>query len=207
MFADEKRALVSHARQLYEDGLNGHRSGNLSCKRESAVAITPSGVPYRTLSDADVVVVDAESGAVREGQTPSSELPMHLAVYEARPDIGALVHTHSPFATVLACLGTPIEPVHNSLALVGGSVRVAPYATSGTTALGAAAVDGLADRQAVLLENHGVLVGGADLAEAAFLASTVEFCAKMQYFASALGEPLTLSDEALEEIQTRYRSA
>jgi L-fuculose-phosphate aldolase len=207
MLEDEKRALVTHARQLYEDGLNGNLSGNLSCRRDAAVAITPSGVPYRTLSESDVVLVDRESGAVREGETPSSELPMHLAVYEARPDVGALVHTHSPFATVLACLGRPIEPVHNSLALLGGSIRVAPYATSGTEALGTAAVEALGDRQAVLLENHGVLVGGSDLAEATFLASTVEFCAKIQYFASLFGDPETLSDEAIEEIQAQYRSA
>lgn len=120
---------------------------------------------------------------------------MHARVYRARPDVGGIAHTHSPYATTFACLGRAIEPVHYLLPIAGASVEVADYARHGTAELGRNAVAALDERRAVLLRNHGVLAVGPSLADAVDVAARVEFCARMYYQALQLGEPEPVDDD------------
>ena len=166
------------------------------------VVITPSAVPYRRIRPADVLLVGPDG--VEEGPNrPSSELDMHLAVYRARPDVAAVVHTHSPWATTWAVLGREIPAVHYVIAPLGNSIRVAPYATYGTMELAEAAVRTLGPYNAVLLAGHGVLVAGADLDAAVEHAMQVEFLAEIYWKAVQVGEPTILPPHELDRVRAQ----
>lgn len=176
------------------------RTGNLSVRRDDRIAITPTGVAYGRIEPADVSVVSLD-GEHLDGLQPSSETPMHRAVYRAF-DAGAIAHTHSPWATTLAVLGEPLPPVHYMIALAGSSVPVADYATYGTEALAANAVAAMreADSRACLLANHGLLACGEDAAGAVETARAVESTAGVCCRARAIGEPVVLPDEEIDAV-------
>jgi L-fuculose-phosphate aldolase len=194
--------LVEAGRELERAGLVQGTSGNLSVRDPDSgiVAITPSAVPYRRIRPADVLLVGP--GGVEEGpHRPSSELEMHLAVYRARADVAAVVHTHSPWATTWAVLGREIPAVHYVIAPLGNSIRVAPYATYGTVELAESAVRTLGPDNAVLLASHGVLAAGADLDAAVEHAIQVEFLAELYWKAVQVGEPTILPPHELERVR------
>ena len=199
LLADDRAAIVDACRQLTESGLLRGTSGNISVRDPSSgsIAVTPSGVAYRSLTPADVVVVDAGGARLDGDLVPTSETALHLAVYRARPDVGAVVHTHSVFATVFAVLGEPIPPVHYLLARAGGAVPVAPYARYGTPELADNCVATLGGRRAVLLANHGLIATGSDLAAAVTTAEDVEYVAELAWRARQAGEPRLLDDAQL----------
>jgi L-fuculose-phosphate aldolase len=203
--------IVETGRELEAAGLVQGTSGNLSVRdpRSGSVAITPSGVPYRSTLPADVLLVGA-NGDVQAGERrPSSQLSMHLAIYRARPDVGAVVHTHSPWATTWAVLRREIPAVHYVIAVIapiGDVVRVAPYATYGTPELAANVVGTLGADNGVLLASHGVVTAGADLATAAHNAIQVEFLAELLWKASRVGEPLILPAAELERVRAQARA-
>lgn len=200
--------IAETGRELEAARLLQGTSGNLSVRdpRSGSVAITPSGVPYRSTGPADVLLVGA-GGDVEEGEhRPSSELSMHLAIYRDRPDVGAVVHTHSPWATTWAVLGREIPAVHYVIAPIGDVVRVAPYATYGTAELAAYVVGTLGADNGVLLASHGVVTVGADLATAAHNAIQVEFLAELLWKASRVGEPVILPAEELERVRAQTRA-
>jgi L-fuculose-phosphate aldolase len=200
------RAAVADAgRELERAGLVKGTSGNLSARDPAGgtIAITPGSVEYGRIHPADVLLVDGD-GNLEEGRhEPSSELSMHLAVYRARPDVGALVHTHSPWATTWAVLGREIPAVHYVIASIGYSVRVAPYATFGTEALARNVVSTLGDDNAVLLSSHGVLAVGADLRVALENAVRVELLAEMYWKASQVGAPVVLPPEEIDRVRAQ----
>jgi L-fuculose-phosphate aldolase len=199
-----REAVADGGRRLVAARLVESTSGNLSVRdRGGQVAISPSALAYARVTPADVVLVEPD-GQVADGQRPpSSELGMHLEVYRRRPDVGAVVHTHSPWATTWAVLGREIPAVHYVIASIGHRVRVAPYATFGSGELAGLAATTLGGDNAVLLGNHGVLAVGTDLEAAFENAVRVEFLAEVYWRASQVGEPLILPDEEIDRVRRR----
>lgn len=182
------------------DGLVVGTSGNLSLRSGEHVAITPSGLDYDELRPELVSVVDLDGAQVDSELAPSSELPMHLAVYE-RTDAGAVVHTHSPYATTLAVAGAELPAVHYLVAELGGPVRVAPYATFGTEELAANMTSGLEGRFATLLAHHGTITIGDTLERAYGRSVTLEWLCALYHRALAHGEPPTLPLDEVERVR------
>ncbi|HSC07353.1 MAG TPA: class II aldolase/adducin family protein [Steroidobacteraceae bacterium] len=201
-----RAAIVATAQAMERAGLAPNRSGNVSCRFDGGLLITPSGIPYDDMTAADIVSLDL-AGQVRAGtRTPSSESPFHTAIYRSRPDAEAIVHTHSPRATALACARRPIPPFHYMIALAGGpGVRCAEYATFGTQALAENALRGLEGRRAVLLANHGVIAIGATLEAAYEVAFEVENMAGqyLQMLAAGL-EPVTLDEAEMQRVLAQF---
>jgi L-fuculose-phosphate aldolase len=201
--ADERENLVTLGRQLAAHGLADQMAGNLSARLADApdlIAITPSGVPYEDISVADICLVRLADGSTHHGWRPSTETPMHLAVYRAT-GCGAIVHTHSPFVVALSAVLDELPAVHYAMADLGGPVRVAPYARFGTQRLAGAAVAALAGRNAVILGNHGALTVGARLSQAYARAQTLEWLARVYWYARQAGVPRLLSQEELDEVR------
>ena len=197
--------IIAVAQALDDAGLVPNKSGNVSCRSAGGFLITPAGVPYADLVPAGIVELPVHGAPGPSGPRPSSEWRMHAAIYAARPDVAAVVHTHSPRATALACAGRGIPPFHYMIALAGGDIRCVPYATFGTAELAAAAVRGLEGRRATLLSNHGVLAVGASLRAAHSVALEVENLA-VQYLAMlAAGlAPVLLGEEELRRVIDKF---
>jgi L-fuculose-phosphate aldolase len=203
-------AITAAGRRLLEEGLLRGSSGNLSVRLiDGRVAITPAAVPYDEMEGDDVVVIGGAEFAARGGRRPSSEYRLHLAVYAARADVGAIVHTHSPFATTFAAAHEPIPAVHYVIAslLDPGSdrIRVAPYATFGTQQLADACVATLGADNAVLLASHGSVVVGPDLTTAMDRAQTVEELAELAWRARALGGARVIDRDELDRVRDQLR--
>jgi L-fuculose-phosphate aldolase len=203
MLGAERRAVATRAPDLA--GLTPGRTGNLSVRRDDRFAVTPTGVAYDRIAAADVPVVSADGEQVAGDTAPSSETPMHSAVYREF-DAGAIVHTHSPWASTLAILHEPIPPVHYMLALAGTTVPVADYATYGTAELAGNAVEAMeeADAEACLLANHGLLVTGDDADSALETAVNVEYTARIYCQAKAFGDPAELSREEMAAVAEKF---
>jgi L-fuculose-phosphate aldolase len=195
----DRAALVAFARRMAGDGLTQGTSGNLSLRRQDMIAITPSGLAYERMGLADICLVRLADGTPQAGPRPSTETPMHLAVYRAT-GAGAIVHTHSPFVVALSAVLDELPAVHYAMADLGGLVRVAPYARFGTPELAEGAVAALAGRSAVILRNHGALTCGPDLARAYGRAATLEWLARVYWYARLAGSPQTLSEASLSEV-------
>ena len=172
-------------------GLVREASGNVSVRDGDRIAVTATGARFAQLEPDDVVVVDLD-GTVLEGRgAPSSELPLHLGIYH-RYEAGAIVHTHPPVATALACVLHELPCVHYEMLAFGGPIRVAPYAPSGTPELAGLVVEALEGRTAVLMSNHGAVTHGADLDAAVQATELLEWAATVYWRASAIGSPRQL---------------
>jgi len=210
--ADLRRQLVLHANRLQPLGLATGTSGNLSVRitldGAEGMLITPSGIAYDTLQPEDMVPVRFTGPGTADWQhplDPSSEWAMHQAVYQARPEAGAVVHGHPTYATVLAIQGLEIPALHYMIAAAGGApIRCAPYATYGTAELSRAAVAALADRKACLLAHHGLLAFERDLAKAMWLAGEVETLAQQTVMCRALGGPRVLPAEEIAVVVDKF---
>ena len=198
--------MVTAARRLSSMGLNPGRSGNLSARIADGFIVTPSGAPYETLNPDDLVSLDP-SGENAGGQgRPSSEWRLHRDLYALRPEAGAVVHTHSPYATTLACLGRGIPSFHYEVAFAGGKdIHCAPYATFGTQALSDHAVTALQGRRACLLANHGAVALGETLEDAVGLAEKVESLARLYWQALQIGEPTLLSEVEMKHVVEKFK--
>ncbi|MGH3373017.1 MAG: class II aldolase/adducin family protein, partial [Nocardioidaceae bacterium] len=188
LLRDEREALCAHARRMKAEGLAEGTSGNLSIRAGALVAVTPSNLPYERLDAEAVCVVDLAGRRVEGSEAPSSELPMHLAVYRAT-GAAAVVHTHSVWATAVSMVADELPVAHYMLAFVGGAVRVAPYATPGTEELGERLLAALGDRSAALLQNHGAVTIGPSLERAWWYATIIEWTASVWSRAKLLGDP------------------
>lgn len=197
--AAARAELVAYGRRLAPDGLAIGTAGNLSRRVGDLVAITPRGVAYGATRPEHVCVVDLDGAVVESTLGPSSELPMHLTVYGIC-DAGAVVHTHSPYATTLGTIVDEVPPIHYLLSLLGGPVRVAPYATPGSAALAGHMARGLKGRSAVLLGNHGTITTGATLEEAYSRAVLLEWLCGLYYRARLLGEPRLLDLDEIAKV-------
>ena len=201
----ERALLVHHAGLLRPDGLVVGTAGNLSSRAGEIVAITPSSVDYDELEPGLICLVGIDGEIVEAKRPPSSELPMHLAVYEST-NAGAIVHTHAPYATTLATVVDELPAIHYSIADLGGPVRVAQYATFGTDELADAVREALAGRSAVILGSHGTLTIGKTLEEAYARTVLLEWLSALYYRARLLGEPRILSLDEIERVGGRLRA-
>ncbi|MFM1815027.1 MAG: hypothetical protein RLZ98_1722 [Pseudomonadota bacterium] len=191
---EARKAIIRTALRMSETGLSPGRSGNVSCRWKGGMLITPSGMAYDTIAPKDVVFVDADGTVPAKSRKPSSEWRFHLASYDIRSEIGAVVHTHSMHATVLACAHKPIPAFHYMVAIAGGAdIPCIPYATFGTPELAAHLAEALAERNACLMANHGQIAVGATLDQALELAAEVETLAEQYYKVLALGKPNLLT--------------
>lgn len=205
LLARERELVARYARRLRPDGLVVGTAGNLSVRAGDLVAVTPSAVDYDTLEPGLVCVVELEGRAVEAALEPSRELPLHLAVYRHMP-AGAVVHTHSPFATAVACVLDELPPIHYLAADLGGAIAVVPYETPGSERLAGAVTAGLAGRSAVLLASHGAIAVGATLEQAYARAVTLEWLAALFSRARGLGRPRVLPDDELERLRALVES-
>lgn len=194
--------VVAAARRTVAESLVVGTSGNVSARVGDVVVVTPTGVPYDRLRPQDAVAVDLEGRQVAGELAPTSELPLHLAVYRAT-GARAIVHTHAPHATAVSTLVDVVPPVHYVTASLGGPVRVAPYALYGTPALAEAAVAALHDRTACLLANHGTLAYGTSLDQAHERTAQLEWLCRVWLLASAAGTPRLLPPSDLAAAATR----
>ena len=205
ILAAARSEIVVFGKKMLEKGLVTGTGGNLSVRSGRRVVLSPSGVEYETMKPEDVAVVDLEGWLLEGGMKPTSEMSLHLALYHARPDITAVVHTHSPYACVLACLGREIPPFHYLVALVGRKIPVAPYACFGTPELARSTVEVMGEGKAALLANHGIVSVGGSLIEAFRVAETVEFLAMVFSRALSLGEPRVLADEEVGQLLEAFK--
>ena len=202
-----RQSVIATARTMSTRGLSPGRSGNVSCRWGSGMLITPSGMAYDAIEPSDVVAL-ADDGSVEQGnRKPSSEWRFHLAAYRKRPDMAAIVHTHSMHATVLACAHRPIPAFHYMVAAAGGrDIPCVPYATFGTEALSQHVADGVAERDACLMANHGMIAMGTTLAAALELAADVEVLAEQYWKVLLLGQAHVLPDDEMDLVIKRFKS-
>ena len=204
----ERRLICRFGRKLVDDRMTRGTSGNLSImnRRLGLLAISPSGLDYRATSPADIVVVDL-TGQVHDGaRKPSSELALHLTLYQHRDAFGAIVHTHSTFSTVLSCLGWDLPAVHYMLTPAGENVRCSCYASFGSTTLAENALEAMNDRYAVLLANHGLVAAGPDLASAYATACETEFCAELYWRSKCIGQPNILDHDEMKKMAVLFQT-
>ena len=199
-------AIVVAAQRLDAAGMMPSKSGNLSVRHGAGFLITPAALPYAAMTPADIVAAAADGTALPGApHRPSSEVRLHAAIYAARPEVGAVVHTHSPRATALSCARAGIPPFHYMVLLAGGPIRCAEHATFGTEALARNGVAALADRRAVLLANHGAVACGTTLAAALTLALEVENLAGQYLDLLAAGlKPVRLKKRELAEAAAQF---
>ncbi|ELZ34238.1 class II aldolase/adducin family protein [Halorubrum tebenquichense] len=205
LLREAREAVVENAPALA--ALTPGRTGNLSVREGNRVAVTPTGVPYDSFDAVDVPVVSLEGERLAGRMAPSSEVPMHTGIYgHDRP--GAIVHTHSPWATTMATLGRKLPPIHYMIAAVGREVPLADYAPYGTEELAANVVAAMAeaDSDAAILANHGLVVTGPDVETAVENTRHVEDICRLYLRASAVGEPNVLSAEQMATVEERFES-
>lgn len=202
-----REALLDAARSLEQRGLAHGATGNLSVREANGFLITPSGVPTRELSATQMVAL-GDDGAAHAGQLrPSSEWPFHHAVYRNRPDVHAIVHVHSPFATALACTRQPLPAVHYTIALTGRDhVPCAEYARFGSPELADNIVRALGKSgHACLMANHGSLTTGARLEDAVALAEELEFLCRIYLLSRVAGDPVLLDESEMRAVMDGIR--
>ena len=202
----EREEIVRACRKLAAAGLVVGTAGNVSVRAGDLVAVTPSGVDYAELAAGAVGVHRLDGTPVEAPLAPTSELPLHLAVYEAYPGTAAVVHTHSVAATAVSTLADELPAIHYYVAMFGGTVRVAPYATYGTDELAANAVRALRGRTACLLGSHGAVATGQDLQTAYDRAAYLEWVCDVYLRAAAAGTPRLLPPGEIEAVAAKLAS-
>jgi L-fuculose-phosphate aldolase len=209
LLADERRLIAELGRRMLRDGLVVGTSGNLSIRVGDLLAVTPSGHAYDTLTPELVGVHRLDGGAVEARLAPTSELPIHQLIY-ANTDAGAVVHTHSTAATVVSTVVEELPTIHYLLAVLGGPVRVAPYATFGSPELAANVLAALEGRSGALLANHGAVTHGAGIEAAYDRARYLEWVAEVWLRATTLGPAFTpriLGEAEMAEVAARIGDA
>ena len=206
---NERENLLSIAQKLIETGLNKGTAGNASVRLKEngsdGFLVTPSGMVVEDMSAASMVQMQFD-GSYEQGKIPSSEWRFHRDILVSRADINAVVHTHSMFATTLACLHKDIPPFHYMIAVVGGdTIRCAPYALFGSQALSDNALAALIDRKACLLANHGMIALGRDLDDALAVTVEVENLCEQYWRALQLGEPHILSETEMRDVFQQFK--
>lgn len=201
------QAVIDYAHRMTEKGLIAGTWGNISVRipDTDTIAITPSGRDYMTLTPHDIAIVDLDGKWIAGNYKPSSELPLHLAVYRARADISALIHTHSIYASACAAARRSIPAIIEDVAMMnGGDIEVADYAANGSAELAENTVHALGEHQSVLLANHGMLGCGANLKEAMTMCELVEKTAHIFIAAQSLGGATELDRDDIARMRGQY---
>lgn len=202
---NERQHLLQTLRQMEQSRLGSGTSGNISVRVEEGFLITPSAMRGEQCCEADMVLLDHQ-GVNQESRKPSSEWRFHRDIYQHFPDAGAVVHTHAPACTALACLNREIPAFHYMVAMAGGhNIRCAPYATFGTEELSQNVVNALQNRKACLLANHGMLCFSHDLTSSLHLAEEIEELANIYADTLKIGEPVILSHEEMSSIVEKFK--
>jgi L-fuculose-phosphate aldolase len=206
MMEYEKEQVVRYGKKLIDRRLTTGSGGNISvCNREkNLVAISPSGLDYYETTPEDIVILDMDGNLVEGKHRPSSEAGMHLAFYKNRADVSGIVHTHSKFATAIACMGWELPAVHYLIGMAGHRVKCTGYATYGSDELAKEALETIGDSNAVLLANHGLIALGEDVDRAFSTAEHLEFVSEVYYLTKTLGTPNILSDENMDEVMKKF---
>ena len=200
-----REALLNSALALQALGLNQGTSGNASVRHGHGFLITPSGMPIDEMNANNMVEMNMHGEALSAGK-PSSEWRFHRDIYHAKPEVGAVIHTHSMFATTLACLRKDIPPFHYMIAVAGGdTIRCATYALFGTQALSDHAIEALKERRACLLANHGMITVGKTLQQALDIAKEVETLCEQYWRALQIGEPHILSGQEMQDVFEQFK--
>ena len=204
--AELRRKIINTAQKINTLGINHGKSGNVSARADEGFLITPTGIAYDDTQPEHIVATQFD-GRFEADLLPSSEWRFHADIYRARADVHAIVHTHSAYATTLACMGRNIPAFHYMVAVAGGdNIRCAPYATFGTQALSDHALTALTDRKACLLAQHGMIVVGASLEKALGLAVEVESLARTYWQVLQIGEPPVLDDVEMTIVLEKFRT-
>jgi len=198
--------VMACVRELLAAGLLGEigTAGNISVRTPHGFCITPTAVPYRQLDPEQLAVLDQQGEQVGGTRQKSSEWRLHTAIYARRPDIGAIVHLHSPAATALACRRQPLPAIHYAIEQLGGPVPVAPYQTFGSAALADATARVLGNGFAVLMANHGAVVAAPTAQGAVDRAVALEWLCQVYLLAASGGAPVVLSDQEREEARRAW---
>lgn len=204
----ERKEIVEFGKKLIETGLTKGTGGNLSIfnREKGLMAISPSGINYFKTKPEDVVILNLHGEKVDGDKTPSSEYDMHRIFYKKRKDIDAIIHTHTMYATTIACLNWDLPPVHYMIALAGINVRCAKYASYGTKELAENAFKAMEGRNAVLLANHGMLAGAKDLGNAFNITEEIEYCAELYYRAKSIGNPVILPEDEMIKMIDKFKT-
>ena len=205
---NEREAIVRFGRKMVESGLTTGTGGNLSIidRTSETIAVSPSGIEYAALQPHDVVFTDMQGNVIDGDAKPSSELGFHLSLYHRRKDIQAVVHTHSPYAVTMACLGWEIPAVHYLVGFAGKKVPLAPYATFGSPELAEIVAEYIGDYNALLLANHGLVAVGSSLDSAFAAAEEIEFVARIYYQTKSVGSPVILSDDEMDTVLEKFKT-
>lgn len=202
-----RQAIIDQCRWMNATGLNQGTSGNISVRYGDEMLITPSGIPYDGMTPEMIAAMPLgrTDGTYRGPLKPSSEWRIHRDILSARPEAGAVVHTHSTYATALAITRRGIPPCHYMVAAFGGEdVRCSDYARFGTQELSDAAIAALEGRNGCLLANHGLITIGASLDKAMWLAVELETLAKQYYLSLQIGGPVLLTDRQIKDVQAGF---
>ncbi|HCA40892.1 MAG TPA: L-fuculose-phosphate aldolase [Aminobacterium sp.] len=202
----EREAIVEYCQKMVTSRLTTGTGGNISIfdRVRGEVAITPTGIDYFEMEPEDVLVMDIEGNIIEGVKKPSSETAMHLALYHKRSDVCAVVHTHSVFATTIACLRWELPAVHYLIGFSGNKVPLASYATYGTPELAHNVAESIGQYNAVLMANHGLLAVGATLPGAFGTAEEIELVSEIYYRTKCIGEPVILPDEEMAEVVRKF---
>ncbi|MDG1445297.1 MAG: class II aldolase/adducin family protein [Methylophilaceae bacterium] len=202
-----REALLTVAQQLVQAGLNKGASGNCSVRDNDGLLITPSGIDVALMNATSMVSMQMD-GKAEAGKRPSSEWFFHRDIYQQRPEVNAVIHTHSMFATTMACLHQAIPAFHYMIAITGGDhIRCAPYALFGTPALSALALMALRGRKACLLANHGMIAVGASLEEALAIAVEVEnLCEQYWRLLQITPTPPLLGEAEMQAVHQQFKN-
>jgi L-fuculose-phosphate aldolase len=199
-----REQLVTYSNRLLDDGLAVGSAGNISMRIGDVVVITPSGIPYRKMTPVQVCAMSLDGTELEAPEVPSSETPMHLAIYAAT-SARAVVHTHSPEVIALSAARPELPAIHYAIAGLGGPVRVARYVRFGSAGLAQSAVAALTGRRAAILQNHGAITYGGSVAEAFDRALLLEWLARTYRLACSYGAPRILSQAELDEVTAEAR--
>ena len=200
-----REALLNSAQTLQARGLNQGTSGNVSVRQGDGFLITPSGMPIDDMDTNSMVEMNMLGEPISDGK-PSSEWRFHRDIYKSKQEVGAVIHTHSMFATTLSCLRKDIPPFHYMIAVAGGdTIRCADYALFGTQALSDHAIKALSNRRACLLANHGMITVGKTLQQALDIAVEIETLCEQYWRALQIGEPHILSKQEMHEVFEQFK--
>lgn len=198
-----RERIVAACLEMNRTGINQGTSGNISVRWQDGMLITPTSMPYDRMTPDDIVYLDMEGRPTGANQ-PSSEWRFHRDIMRAKPEVGAIVHAHPMYSTIIAIMGKEIPPLHYMVAIAGGhTIPLAPYATFGSAELSQHAVTALKDRTACLLQHHGMIATGPTLDRAMWLAVEVETLAQQFHGCLQVGGPPLLSVEEIDRVRAR----
>ena len=208
LLKEERNEIVRFGKKLVSSKLTTGTGGNLSLfnRKEGLIAISPSGIDYLEMRPEDIVLLNIDGEIAEGSRRPSSELNFHTMLYQKRKDINAIIHTHSVYATTIACLNWEIPAVHYLVGFSGNKVPVAPYATFGTKELAENISKTIGNYNAVLLANHGLITIGVDLSSTFYIAEEIELVAQIYYQSRCIGKPAILSDKEMVKVIKKFKA-